>query len=44
MLWTHEELAAACAIYARAGFRLIRTGKHRQFGIPVVGEYWQLEL
>lgn len=44
MLWTHEELAAARAIYAQAGFRLIRTEKHRQFGIPVVGEYWELEL
>ena len=44
MLWTHEELAAARAIYAKAGFRLIRTQKHRQFGIPVVGEYWELEL
>jgi DNA-binding MarR family transcriptional regulator/N-acetylglutamate synthase-like GNAT family acetyltransferase len=44
MLWTHEELAAARAIYARAGFRLVRTQKHRQFGIPVVGEYWERAL
>lgn len=44
MLWTHEELATARAIYAKAGFRLIRTEKHRQFGVPVVGEYWELAL
>lgn len=44
MLWTHQELAAARAIYAGAGFRLVGTQKHRQFGIPVLGEHWQLEL
>jgi DNA-binding MarR family transcriptional regulator/N-acetylglutamate synthase-like GNAT family acetyltransferase len=44
MLWTHENLTAARAIYASAGFRLVRKEKHRSFGVPVVGEYWELEL
>lgn len=44
MLWTHEELGTARAIYAKAGFRRVRTEKHREFGVPVVGEYWELAL
>jgi DNA-binding MarR family transcriptional regulator/GNAT superfamily N-acetyltransferase len=44
MLWTHENLSAARAIYAKLGFRRIRREKHRHFGVPVVGEYWELPL
>jgi DNA-binding MarR family transcriptional regulator/GNAT superfamily N-acetyltransferase len=44
MLWTHENLTAARAIYASLGFRLVKRERHRSFGVPVVGEYWELPL
>src|SRR5439155_11564445 len=44
MLWTHDNLTAARAIYAKCGFRLTKTERHRHFGVPVIGEYWELEL
>jgi DNA-binding MarR family transcriptional regulator/GNAT superfamily N-acetyltransferase len=44
VLWTHDNLTAARAIYATLGFRLLKSEPHRQFGVPVVGEYWELPL
>ena len=44
VLWTHENLTAARAIYTKLGFRRVKSEAHRQFGRPVVGEYWQLPL
>ena len=44
VLWTHDNLSAARAIYTKLGFRLLKSEPHRQFGVPVVGEYWQLPL
>ncbi len=44
VLWTHANLLAARAIYTRLGFRKVRSEPHRQFGVPVVGEYWELPL
>lgn len=44
VLWTHDNLTAARAIYAKLGFRLVKSEAHRQFGVPVVGEYWEIEL
>jgi DNA-binding MarR family transcriptional regulator/ribosomal protein S18 acetylase RimI-like enzyme len=44
VLWTHSNLAAARAIYAKLAFRKVKSERHRQFGVPVVGEYWELEL
>ena len=43
-LWTHQELTAARAIYAKAGF--VKTGeeRHDDWGRPAVSEYWDLEL
>jgi DNA-binding MarR family transcriptional regulator/GNAT superfamily N-acetyltransferase len=43
-LWTHTVLTAARAIYASSGFRLVETKPHRDFGVEVVGETWDLEL
>lgn len=43
-LWTHTILTSARRIYAAKGFRLIRTEMHEDFGEPVQGEYWRLEL
>ena len=44
VLWTQSELAAARAIYVKAGFRLVRREKHRSFGKRLTGEYWELDL
>ena len=43
-LWTHSVLTAARHIYEKAGFKLMRTERHRSWGRPVVSEYWDLEL
>jgi DNA-binding MarR family transcriptional regulator/GNAT superfamily N-acetyltransferase len=43
-LWTHSVLSAARHIYERAGFRLMETNKHNEFGRTLVGETWKLEL
>jgi DNA-binding MarR family transcriptional regulator/GNAT superfamily N-acetyltransferase len=43
-LWTNEILVAARAIYQRAGFRLVASQPHRDFGPPMVGEDWELTL
>jgi DNA-binding MarR family transcriptional regulator/GNAT superfamily N-acetyltransferase len=43
-LWTHSVLTAARHIYQKAGFRLVRTERHRSWGPPVVSEHWDLEL
>jgi DNA-binding MarR family transcriptional regulator/GNAT superfamily N-acetyltransferase len=44
VLWTHANLVAARAIYTKLGFRKVKSEPHRQFGVPVVGEYWELAL
>jgi ribosomal protein S18 acetylase RimI-like enzyme len=43
-LWTQEILTAARHIYERAGFRLVREEPHCAFGIPMVGQIWELAL
>ena len=43
-LWTNEVLVAARAIYQQAGFRLVTSEPHRDFGPPMVGEDWELTL
>jgi len=44
VLWTQSNLLAARAIYAAAGFTKVKSQPHREFGIPLVGEYWALPL
>jgi DNA-binding MarR family transcriptional regulator/GNAT superfamily N-acetyltransferase len=44
VLWTQSSLAAARHIYARAGFRLAKTQRHRDFGYDLTGEFWELDL
>ena len=44
VLWTHANLLAARAIYTKLGFRKVKSEPHRQFGVAVVGEYWELPL
>lgn len=44
VLWTQSNLAAARAIYRKAGFTLAKREKHASFGVPLTGEYWELAL
>jgi GNAT superfamily N-acetyltransferase len=43
-LWTQSNLRAARHIYERAGFTRIARKKHRDFGVPLTGETWELTL
>src|SRR5262249_5596169 len=43
-LWTQSVLHAARHIYQKAGFQLTRKRRHREFGDPLVGETWDLDL
>jgi DNA-binding MarR family transcriptional regulator/GNAT superfamily N-acetyltransferase len=44
VLWTHEVLTPARAIYAAAGFELVHSYVHDDFGKPEVSETWRLAL
>jgi DNA-binding MarR family transcriptional regulator/N-acetylglutamate synthase-like GNAT family acetyltransferase len=45
VLWTHAQLTAARAIYAKTGFRkLPKTEVHDSFGPKAVSEFWELKL
>jgi len=43
-LWTHTILTSARRIYEAEGFRIVETAMHDEFGEPVQGETWELEL
>ena len=43
-LWTHTVLAAARRIYQGAGFRLVKTWHHDEFGKTLESESWELTL
>jgi DNA-binding MarR family transcriptional regulator/GNAT superfamily N-acetyltransferase len=43
-LWTNDILVAARGIYRTAGFQLVSSEPHSDFGPPMVGEEWDLEL
>jgi DNA-binding MarR family transcriptional regulator/GNAT superfamily N-acetyltransferase len=43
-LWTQSNLSAARHIYQVAGFHLTGRKKHRDFGVPLTGETWELSL
>jgi len=43
-LWTHSILTAARAIYQDAGFTKIAEEPHADWGVPVVGETWDMTL
>ena len=43
-LWTNDILVAARGIYQAAGFRIVSTEPHSDFGPPMVGEEWEREL
>jgi len=44
VLWTHSNLSAARGIYQKAGFQLVATDSHEDFGPRVTSETWELRL
>jgi GNAT superfamily N-acetyltransferase len=43
-LWTNSVLSAARGIYVKAGYRLLASEAHHNFGQHLVGEIWELDL
>jgi DNA-binding MarR family transcriptional regulator/GNAT superfamily N-acetyltransferase len=43
-LWTHSVLLSARRLYAAAGFEIVKTEIHHEFGKPEQGEIWELAL
>jgi GNAT superfamily N-acetyltransferase len=43
-LWTQSFLDGAKRLYKAAGFQLVKEEKHASFGIPMVGEFWELQF
>ncbi len=43
-LWTQENLLAARRIYEQAGFRLVAREPHALYGVPLVGETWEIDV
>ena len=43
-LWTHESHRAACALYARSGFRLLDSRPVCSFGQDLVEQSWEIGL
>ena len=43
-LWTQSTLIEARAIYQRVGFAKVAEKAHRDFGVDLIGEVWEMEL
>jgi DNA-binding MarR family transcriptional regulator/GNAT superfamily N-acetyltransferase len=44
VLWTHESHRAACALYAKNGWRLVRSVPATAYGQSVVDQDWEITL
>ncbi|SLN46243.1 GNAT family N-acetyltransferase [Roseisalinus antarcticus] len=43
-LWTHESHRAACALYAKFGWRLVDSHPVRSFGVDLIEQSWEIDL
>ncbi len=43
-LWTHESHLAACALYARAGWRCVSSKAVQSFGVSLIEQQWEIAL
>lgn len=43
-LWTHESHQAACALYEKIGWHMVRSEATRAFGVDVVDQFWEITL
>lgn len=43
-LWTHESHRAACALYAKTGWRLVRSEPVYSFGQDLVEQSWSIDF
>jgi DNA-binding MarR family transcriptional regulator/GNAT superfamily N-acetyltransferase len=44
MLWTQKGLDSARKIYEAAGFKLVEEQPHEDFGVPLIGQNWEMAL
>ena len=44
MLWTNKGLDSARKIYESVGFQLVGEQAHEDFGVPLVGQNWEMAL
>ena len=44
VLWTHESHEAACALYAKSGFKVTSSETCIEFGVPSVSQNWEMTL
>jgi DNA-binding MarR family transcriptional regulator/N-acetylglutamate synthase-like GNAT family acetyltransferase len=44
MLWTNQGLDSARKIYEAVGFELVEQQSHEDFGVPLVGQNWEMTL
>ena len=44
MLWTNKGLDSARKIYESVGFELIEEQPHEDFGVPLIGQNWEMAL
>jgi len=44
VLWTHASHRAACALYAKAGWRVADSRPVRSFGVDLIEQAWEIDL
>lgn len=44
VLWTHASHQAACALYAKTGWRMVDSHPVRSFGVDLIEQAWDIDL